>query len=373
MVVDNGNAAAEPRKSALVLRVMAMDGYHAVGTGDLDIRLGDAFAREASRNKIPLVRAFPRGDALDALTKPLAVQHLKGRAIGTTAVPPMPAGEDAGAYIDKAAQALRKLRGQCDFLVLLSQLGLDADKDLARRCGGSGPNVIIGNLEARELKEPLKIGEATLLPTGPGAVQVGMFDVVFPALGQPRMERFAILPTRSAEAGDKAIEFDVKEYFAAEQQQFTKGMGAWLKEEIVPGTAGDVQRCGRCHAKEARRWKQTRHATAMKSLAKGTRVVPECIACHSTRYRNKKVFDRAAHVGGVECTSCHVIAADREASDCPERATPTRGEHTCVPCHTAANSPHFSYQLYLPKVNHTRDLPKDGLPPPPMPPPPPDE
>lgn len=353
ILLDNGNVADAPRKAALVLKAMAVGGYAAVGTGEWDIRLGNAFAQEVRRHRLPLVRAFPRGDSLDALAQPIVVKYFKGRAIGTTAVPPPPDKEDKNAYLDKAVQALRDLRRQCDFLICLSQMGLEADKELARRSGGSGPHVIIGNLEAEQLKEPLKVGEVTLLPTGPGGVRVGMFDVVFPRWGKPRVEHFRLGPARGQLPSDIIIGDEVQAYYAAEQARFVKGAESLVKADVAPGSAGDAPRCGRCHAKELRRWKQTGHAIAMSTLALRTRVVPECVVCHSTRYRSQKVFDLAARAGSVDCTGCHVINPDPEASDCPEHATPTQGDRTCVPCHNATHSPRFNYQLYLPNVDHT--------------------
>ncbi|MDH7570112.1 MAG: multiheme c-type cytochrome [Armatimonadota bacterium] len=356
LLLDNGNLADDPRKLSVILQVMASDGYDAVGTGALDRPLAEHLAREATRLKVRLVRALPQGDAVDRVAETLYVKTMRGRRVGVTSLPPPPAGESHDAYLQKAVAALREMRGRCDYLILLSQLGMEADKELARQCGTQGPHLIIGNLEAQSLRVPLPAGNSILLPTGPGGVRVGVAEITLPRLRQPELEMAVVQEGRGESGGHPDVMAIIGAYFAERQKEFLANVDPKLATKSTREGAGDIYRCGRCHKTEARRWSGGRHARAVDTLLRQNRMVPECLVCHTTRYRNTGIFDHSARAGSVDCTGCHVIDA-KSGSPCPDKATRTRGVDTCLPCHTAVNSPHFNYPRYLPQVDHTQDPP----------------
>ena len=355
LLVDNGNVAEAPGKAEVVLRVMGMDRYDAVGIGAMDAGLGEDYVRPARRFGTPVVRALPASDAIDPLARKLRTKELRGHTLGVTSLPPLPEGADAEAALDTAAQTLREYRKQCEFLVVLSQMGMKRDEELARRCGPDGPHAIIGNLDASVLKEPKRVGASLLLPTGPGGTHAGIADVVFPLWGEPRLENVTVNAAKGNTRTADEVGMLVSGYYEGVQKEFIAGVEPGLLAADVSGSVGEPTRCGKCHAVETARWAGTRHARAMRSLITHKRVVPECIDCHSVRFRDKRVFDLDTRVNGVSCTACHAIAGKGETSDCPDRAMPTRGQETCLPCHTEANSPQFNYARYVLRANHSQD------------------
>lgn len=353
LLLDNGNQAEDPGKAATVLSIMALHDYDAVGTGALDAAIASDYAREARKlGKIPLVRALSRGDVLDALCKPLRVRRIRGHTVGVTALQPAPPGSDTATYLARAADALRGMRAQCEFLVLLSQLGLEKDKELARACGDAGPDAIIGSLEAQRLRGPVQVGRSMLLPAGPGALRVGVAEISFPLWGRPRVTSAALVPARAGAASGEVVRM-VDAFYRQEQAQFLRGSAAQLAGRTAGEGVPEPARCGRCHPRETASWRRTKHASAVGELSKRGRLVAECAACHSMRYRARHVFDRAASLGGVGCTGCHAVPQAASGTRCPEGAAPTRGEAACRGCHTPVHSPRFDYPQYAARAAHS--------------------
>ncbi|HPT97133.1 MAG TPA: multiheme c-type cytochrome [Armatimonadota bacterium] len=337
----------------MILRIMGADRYDAVGVGALDLQYAREYA-QAAPGQIPLVRALPRDDALARLSVDLRVKRLRGRDIGVTSLPPPPEGTGREAYLDAAARALAEMRQRCDFLVLLSQLGLEGDQELARRCGSAGPHAIIGNMEAATLREPLHVGDTVLLPTGAGGTHVGIAEIVFPAWGRPRIEHVAVVPAKVEgpnRAADPAIEDTIARFYESEQDAFVARIDRRLLAAEMAEGAGDEQRCGSCHRHAVATWRETAHSRAVDTLIERKRLVPECLTCHSTRYAATGRFDHAARAGDVDCTGCHPVVSEKESA-CPEKAARTRGVASCASCHTPAHSPGFNYTSYLSRVNH---------------------
>ncbi|HOJ20988.1 MAG TPA: multiheme c-type cytochrome [Armatimonadota bacterium] len=337
----------------MILRIMGADRYDAVGVGALDLQYAREYA-QAAPGQIPLVRALPRDDALARLSVDLRVKRLRGRDIGVTSLPPPPEGTGREAYLDAAARALAEMRQRCDFLVLLSQLGLEGDLELARRCGSAGPHAIIGNMEAATLREPLHVGDTVLLPTGAGGTHVGIAEIVFPAWGRPRIEHVAVVPAKVEgpnRAADPAIEDTIARFYESEQDAFVARIDRRLLAAEMAEGAGDEQRCGSCHRHAVATWRETAHSRAVDTLIERKRLVPECLTCHSTRYAATGRFDHAARAGDVDCTGCHPVVSEKESA-CPEKAARTRGVASCASCHTPAHSPGFNYTSYLSRVNH---------------------
>lgn len=351
LLVDSGNVSDQAKRLPIILDIMRLDGYDAVGTGNLDAALGPAYANAIRDHKLPLVRALPRGDGIDPLTTQLYTRKLLGHTFGVTAAAPAPAGQDPEAYLAKLTQVLEQLRGKCDFLLLLSQLGLDRDRELARRCGDRGPNAIVGNLDARRLLDAEQVGGVTLLPTGAGGITVGRADVEFPRSGAPRLVNIGVPSTRGFDE-DQHAKALVQEYVDLETQQFATRVAPGLLGPVTPKDVGDAPRCGTCHPMEVASWRTNRHSHAMETLYARKRLIPECIECHSSRFRRGGVFDKDARGGHVDCTGCHPIAAAGASTRCPKKATPTQGEKTCLPCHTPLHSPKFTYPEYLDKIRH---------------------
>jgi hypothetical protein len=164
------------------------------------------------------------------------------------------------------------------------------------------------------------------------------------------------------------------------------------------------EKCASCHAAQMAKWKDTQHSKALDALEKIAKRPSlrnfdgECVQCHvvgllnKTGYEDQKSTPHLAHVG---CESCHGpgsghVADDKNATllkllspwkmapgdkldidlikKIGEVPGPERGKlsikpadqlmirsvsSVCVKCHDHENDPHFDFETYWPKINHT--------------------
>ncbi|MFP6768775.1 MAG: cytochrome c family protein, partial [Planctomycetaceae bacterium] len=160
-----------------------------------------------------------------------------------------------------------------------------------------------------------------------------------------------------------------------------------LAAQMLPITVVDgrefvgAERCRECHTKPMAQWKQTGHARAFESLARGRTgqehnwiprtFDPECLSCHVTGWHPQDVLpyksgyvDRgsSAHLLGNQCENCHgagsrhvaLVEADRIEESLPDvRVTLEKARRiTCIGCHDLDNSPKFDFDSYWPQVAH---------------------
>ena len=178
-----------------------------------------------------------------------------------------------------------------------------------------------------------------------------------------------------------------------------------------------VQACAKCHAAEAKKWGETKHAHAYEALEKEAKrpslrqFDPECVTCHSTGFEYKTGFQSAALTKELlhnACENCHgpgsghaekpndkellkrlapwKLNKDDKLPDLktlekiaavPEgergkveidtrhkRLVTAIGGTVCMRCHDGDNDPKFDVWTYLPKVYHSglkqNDLPDIG-------------
>jgi len=127
--------------------------------------------------------------------------------------------------------------------------------------------------------------------------------------------------------------------------------------EVAGITRGDFSpaiSCQSCHYSAYEKWHASGHASALQTLVKKDRVVPECIPCHVTSYRNGDAFDTSDLVSreSVSCESCHgpgnVHVATQRKSDIVARPA----KDVCLKCHNTDTSPRFDYAKALSKITH---------------------
>ncbi len=113
--------------------------------------------------------------------------------------------------------------------------------------------------------------------------------------------------------------------------------------------------CVSCHRPQFARWTFTHHAKALDTLrTRGEASNPECLGCHTLGFGEEGGFGeltpfRLSQYGGVQCEACHgMLAGHPEETEV--RPTPV-GPQTCLKCHDPANSPEFTYDVYLRSVH----------------------
>ncbi len=107
--------------------------------------------------------------------------------------------------------------------------------------------------------------------------------------------------------------------------------------------------CMSCHVEEGKSYLMTHHAQAYYTLYKVDKVDdPKCVSCHVVGMGEETGFQLGDHTSplvGVGCESCHSASGghDGEAVDAKE---------SCVGCHDAEHSIHFSVEKGLPHIDH---------------------
>lgn len=113
-----------------------------------------------------------------------------------------------------------------------------------------------------------------------------------------------------------------------------------------------VTACGNCHVGVQRKWVQTAHAEAWKTLNDSQGKQDFCFACHTISANGNKVTGTAGYMAvkdtayhDVQCESCHgpgfqhVTEPDRRSTWPIARAGTTPTGETCLACHSGAHHP----------------------------------
>ena len=160
---------------------------------------------------------------------------------------------------------------------------------------------------------------------------------------------------------DGAIEARVKEFMDKLNPQSTPQSKVVARPSVAPSLPPQSAKpyhsseiCKSCHLKQYEDWAGSAHAQATVKLAAANRAIPECLTCHSERYRrtiDATVASTDAH--GVECATCHI---DSLPHGMERRTVTTRVKvdpKACLQCHTREWSPNYDEKTYLPRVAHS--------------------
>ena len=284
--------------------------------------------------------------------------------------------------------------------VLLCHADLEESKRLAERFPEFGVVVSTGGPEDPEGK-PLRVGETLLLTVGRKGKYAGVLGIDPKDAKQPFRYELVDL-NRERFRHDAAMDAVMREY----QQTLRDNLSdvyAELPEGFPPGSGTYVgaAKCGECHTQAFAKWKESKHAGAYESLAEGRPEFegdwvsrthdPECLSCHVTGWNPQEAYpyvsgflpqeiasernepDRFAALKGQQCENCHgpgsghVATFERWKAD-PKSVPPaeqasakaavkvdlaTAKRSLCIHCHDLDNDPHFDFDLYWPKVQHT--------------------
>lgn len=138
-----------------------------------------------------------------------------------------------------------------------------------------------------------------------------------------------------------------KEYW--QQQNIKKQFSARKQDNFYLGDGW----CVRCHQQIHEQWSKSRHAQAIKTLAKKERLNdPRCLPCHVTgmaiegekavRGGGFSSMEQTPHLTNVQCESCH--GPGKKHSQQPDSNKMVLGTAAiCVVCHTEESSPNFIY------------------------------
>ncbi|MFH1689295.1 MAG: multiheme c-type cytochrome [Candidatus Eisenbacteria bacterium] len=261
-----------------------------------------------------------------------------------------------GEPMETLPAVLEELNKKADYVILLSQLGLEQSKLLAEEIPGID-FMVLGS-EAQYAAEPFEVGSTVVLQSGYKGQRLSdcrlQFDEANVYLGYSgtTLELGDKVPSDAAMAlllkeHKIAIE-DATKRRAAANRSAAKPSESLYREECL----GAEATCGRCHKPQMDQWAETAHARAFATLENAHQATnPECLRCHTTCYLDMPL-DGSVSVANalkdVQCESCHGKATEHARDGSYGSVTAS----TCGRCHDKENSPNFDFAEYLPKVTH---------------------
>jgi predicted CXXCH cytochrome family protein len=345
-------------KAEYMLRAYNAMGCDALNVGDSDLIMGlSALAGLRSKALFPFVSSnilTREGDR--HLFEPVVLKTVAGVRVAVLGLCPQDGVFSPDVRIEDPIAAVRKMaasvRGKSDFLLILSGLGLERDRELARQV--SGINLIISARADRLLEKPVMENGTTIVQAYNRGQYLGSAEVARTGSGFSVDARLIALEPGIGEEKDIAAMGGAfkAEVAAMNQQAFFKGQP---KQSGSPGGAAYAggDRCVQCHVPQYENWKVTPHARAYQTLVqKGSQYAVECLVCHTTGYGEPGGYsplqkERTAMIN-VQCESCHGPAGSHEGSK--SGVVRNGGPQICTGCHTEKNSPRFDYDAYLPLV-----------------------
>ena len=345
-------------KANFILGAYNAMGCDALNVGDGDLAMGlDALTGLRSKAAFPLVSSnIVIRDGGKHLFEPVVFKTVAGTRVAILGVCPQDTVfvpdlriEDPVASVQKMAAAVRD---RSDFLIVLSGLGLERDRELARLA--QGVNLIVSSRADRLLEKALVENGIPIVQAYNRGQYLGRVDVE--RNGGSFSSTHRLIPLKPGIGEEKDIA-DMGRVLKAQvsamnQQAFFKGQPE--QRGTGGGSAyagGDT--CVLCHMPQHENWQATPHARAYQTLVdKGSQSDVECIVCHTTGYGEPGGYspsqkERSVMIN-VQCESCHGPGSRHGGSK--NGVVRNGGREVCLGCHTEKNSPRFDYAEYLPLV-----------------------
>ena len=366
LLVDSGNAANRADVLGVMYESMARMGYDAMGLGIMEAGLAEDVTRVAQEKGLPLVGTVgPKaGDAAPGRTsKQLGDLTVGIVGAGWTADP------EAKTFRDTVRGLLEAARAESDFVVLLSQLGPEADTKLLSSEGFAGlADVVVSASDALRPLKPELVGQTVLLPGVRKGRELGVLEIALE--GEVVRCHGEIITLVNDLPEDPDIAALVDKHYAERQEPTGGGQpvgGAGVDGPKLPDlfTAEEqtlirargyltADECGRCHQEMLEQWETTPHSHALATLIAAERVVGECLVCHSEANRRGLPYDpEGADRHGVDCAACHGAGLFHASMDgAKDTIVRKPAEALCRRCHTAERDTGWALDLRLPKVVH---------------------
>ncbi len=248
------------------------------------------------------------------------------------------------------------LEETADLIVLLTHADLAESKRLA--AAFPQIDVVVSGHEGEELQEePVFVKETVLLNTGTKGKVVGQLDIRWSDdRTGPDYEFQALSLSEHLPDSPRMIEL-----LTLYQQMLTAGNLSEELEREPPATGGvyvGSASCKGCHAEAYAIWKKSKHAHAYQTLVShGHAADPECLTCHTVGFGFQTGFvnmETTPNLPDVGCENCHGVGGNHVKN--PKKGYGQVTRANCLTCHTAQNSPKFNYEVYLPKVQHWKDI-----------------
>lgn len=377
LLLDTGNLffrkwpkTETKRKDALLrsdLLVQAYNemAYDAVNVGEKDLMMGSRFLLDLTQKaKFQLVSAnLVEKKNQTPVFKPYIVKEIRGLKIGIFGLLDdyfSPAVQERDPHLTildplSTSKAITKsLRGQCDLIVLLSQLGESGDRRLARE--NAQIDLILGG-GGDALKAVMdRVNDIPIYRLEPRGGYLGRIDYVLANTKKPikftlsserdeieqRMERLIsrILQIKSEMASSgRREEMRLKElkFLETKQKELEKKLVAYEKENVYRYTAIPVQLAVEDDPRVMKGVEQYRSESAKLYMPKASSVPEKGLTEKEMLTRIPK---ESLYVGALNCKKCHEInyrnwlkTKHAKATQTIE-ASPKYAQEECLMCHS---------------------------------------
>ncbi|MCL5105276.1 MAG: hypothetical protein M1133_14360 [Armatimonadetes bacterium] len=354
--MESGNLSNTPDKLEIIATIMSEIHYDAVGVGTYDLQLGDTFSQKTD-GKLKVLDASPTAARSAA---PYVIKRVDGVKVGIVSFGFVRPGQNDFAVRRSFYGAYKAAREGSDILILLDQ-GNWANNDWLARNGArfGAPDLVVGGTAKMGLQQEETVGRTHIVPTAYQGRYVGICDVDIVPGQEPKITSRRVL-LDAAVPEDPVIAQRVKAAIYPNQGKVVLANNTASQQTnrstqppIAPGPYYPSLICRSCHSKYYDDWAASKHGKAIKTLVDEEKMVPECLACHSEKFRRtaSNLIDTSG-VGGVECASCHMNAIphgnERINMTAKAKVSPT----VCLTCHTKDRSPNYNETTYFSAVGH---------------------
>lgn len=355
---------------------MSLLHYDAINLGEKDLQYGRQFLTDMkAKYDLPFVSAnvLISGEETP-FTQRYIVKKLGELKVGifgvtTPSVAKRFVNPETGFQIVDPVFAATSVVGElqkqrCDVIVALAHLGVAGAQELAKSVPGI--DIIVAGHGWNRSQKPTYVGKTVLMMSGDKGKYLGELDF---AVQNDSLRVLAgkTVPLSDKVADDLRLAQLVKEFDNDVIYQFPMESPKALDHF----GANSVKTCIRCHRKQYQQWKSTRHYEAWQALVGKKQYHNEtCQKCHTTLYGQAGGYasvEDTPDMVNVQCVACHrpVTTAEAHLQKFRRRRFPSKNETVvetvdfkpvtealCLPCHDAQNSPNFTYDAYLERVQH---------------------
>lgn len=375
LVLDAGNLFFKERpfstiekkefvlKSEYILDAYKQMGCDAVNIGEADLFMGlEHLKHLQGRATIPFISSnLYSKKSGKPVFQTYAIKEATGIKIGilglfsdTVSVDPSLTVKDP---FKTARTIIASLQKTCSLIIVLSNLGLEGDKKLAKNIPAI--DLIIGGRATQRMPEPVKEGNSIIVQAYRRGQYLGRLDVTIQAASsKPQFTmKNTLIPLDEKIADHTASAQLTKEYRARliamnRQEFFREKLNGKNNETTAEALYVGVNQCASCHKPQYDNWLNTSHAIAYETLMKNCNNYDiECLPCHTTGFKEPGGFsighgNESAFLN-VQCEACHGPGKKHKAKGDIVREVE---ENICKQCHDEKNSPRFNYEEYLPLV-----------------------
>lgn len=331
-------------------RAMVQLGYGAINLAAGDFARGPGFLSQLARQTgLPLVSTNlrqPLAGVAPHLVRPLGRWQVGILGVG-------PPADHFAEPLTALAGPIERLRGQVDYLVLLSDLAPADNDTLAARFPAL--DLIVSRQDVAH-----RAGPPALVGSAPQGTRLGRVRLQPNAAGAPVLasaEQLLVSASLPEAAAMKALLMAFQDSVAhLSGPQAPSPFAAYPLEAAADRAYAGQAACRPCHTAEHAQWQGTAHAHAFDTLRQKNRhFFPQCVGCHTTGAGLPGGFaleqPREA-LAGVQCEVCH--GPGQQHTQRPAAANIRRqvGAEFCQHCHTPVQSPGFVFGDHLAKVDH---------------------